>query len=219
MKKAFIFDMDGLLINSEPLWQQAGVDVLNAQGVPVTLRDMGDWTGAPTKVIVHSACLRYQANIDEARTADLLLETAVQRIIAAKPLMPGVKEILALLKSHNIKMAIASASPPELLESIVESCGIADYFSYISSAHGLPYSKPHPLVYLNALEKLGVTPQEAVGLEDSRVGMIAIKAASMDAIVIPSEEARNAPYWTLADYRLNSLLEIDEAFLAKMGIR
>lgn len=216
MKKAFIFDMDGLLINSEPLWRQAGLDVFKECDTPVTLADLAEWTGSPVRLIVQKAAQRYGRQLDVEAVTQRFLDTAIARILAAKPLMPGVKETLALLQSHGIKMAIASASPRPMLEQIVDSCGIADYFSYISSAHELQYNKPHPQVYLHALEKLGVSPLEAVGLEDSKVGMTAVKAANMTAIVIPSEEDRDCAYWALAEYKLNSLLQIDEAFLARV---
>lgn len=216
MKKAFIFDMDGLLINSEPLWRQAGLDVLPQYGLPVTLQDFIGWTGTPVPTLVEKAVQRYEVAVNQAVVSDHFTNTAIDLILQEKPLMPGVKETLALLKQHGIKMAIASASPRKLLENIVTSCGIADYFSVISSAAELSYNKPHPEVYLHAAKQLGVSPMEAVGLEDSRVGMISVKAANMTAIVIPSEEDRPQAYWALADYQLTSLLDINEAFLARL---
>lgn len=216
MKKAFIFDMDGLLINSEPLWRQAGLEVLPQYGLPVTMQDFVGWTGTPVPTLVEKAVRRYGVEVDVVDVSEHFIHRAIDLILKTKPLMPGVKETLALLKQHNIKMGIASASPRKLLENIVTSCGIADYFSVISSAAELHYNKPHPEVYLHALRQLGVSPMDAVGLEDSRVGMISVKAANMTAIVIPSEEDRPQAYWALADYQLTSLLEINEDFLARL---
>ncbi|WP_373778572.1 hexitol phosphatase HxpB [Glaesserella sp.] len=217
MKKAFIFDMDGLLINSEPYWRQAGVEVLNRHGVPVTLADMFRLTGMPSSAVVASACEYYQCNhINQTQVVGELLERAIGLILEQKPLMTGVKETLELLSTNQIKMAIASASPRKMLEDIVESCNIAHYFSYISSAAELEYNKPHPQVYLHAMQKLGLSPNECVGLEDSKVGMVAVKAASMACIVVPSREQWREPCWDLADAKLNSLLNIDEGLLKRI---
>lgn len=216
-KKAFIFDMDGLLINSEPLWQQAGINILNQYGLTITHSDMALWTGLPTSTIVANACAKYHRTLDHTKAATDILNHAVELICDAKPLMPNVKETLTLLKEQGYRMAIASASPRRLLDHIVESCQIDDYFEYISSAHELPHSKPHPMVYLQACEQLGLRPEECVGVEDSKVGMTAVKAASMTAIVIPAAEHFTNAYWSLAEFKLASLAEITPEFLQKLG--
>lgn len=209
MLQAFIFDMDGVLIDSEPLWQQSGVEVLNQYNIPVNLTDMQTWTGMPAPNIVKNAAEKYAVQCDQQQVAQALIDYAVQMIINKRPLMPAVKPTLEFLAQQHIKMAIASASPRYMLEAIVKSCGIAHYFSYISSAVDLEFNKPHPQVYLHACEKLGVEPKYAVGIEDSKVGMIAVKAASMPCIVIPAKEVSQQPYWALADKKLNSLAEIN----------
>lgn len=216
-KQAFIFDMDGLMINSEPLWQQAGVEVLNRNGVPVTHEMLGQWRGSPVPVLVQRACKLYNITIDQPRVCEEYLDYAVKIICDARPLMPYVEETLAFLAERNIRMAIASASPRVMLENIVESCGIARYFEYISSAHELPYSKPHPAVYLNACERLGLAPQQCVGLEDSQVGMIAVKAASMTCIAVPDKAQFDLPQWSLADVRLHDLRGITPSLLAQLN--
>ncbi|MDG6896120.1 hexitol phosphatase HxpB [Volucribacter amazonae] len=218
MKSAVIFDMDGVLIDSEPLWQQSGVAVLNQYQVPVTLADMQTWTGMPANVIVQTACHKYAISLDQKAVTQAMLDYAIQLIITQKPLMPAVKSTLAFLAEQGLRMAIASASPRYMLEGIVQSCGIADYFDYISSADELPFNKPHPMVYLQACEKLGVMPQQAIGIEDSKVGMIAVKAASMSCIVIPAQNAFEQPYWALADKKLHSLSEINQSLLQQLDV-
>lgn len=216
MKQAFIFDMDGVLIDSEPLWQQSGIYILNQYNLPVTLDDMKMWTGIPAPTIVKNAAEKYHKKINQQQVTQDLLDYAIKLIIERRPLMPAVKETLTLLSEHNIVMAIASASPRYMLERIVENCGIAQYFSYISSACELEFNKPHPQVYFHACNKLKVDPHNAVGIEDSKVGMTAVKAASMSCIVIPAKAFFDQPYWTLADRKLHSLAEINSQLLAEL---
>ncbi|PJG85950.1 hexitol phosphatase HxpB [Conservatibacter flavescens] len=216
MKKAFIFDMDGLLIDSEPLWQQVGVEVFNQYGLPVTLNDMAQWTGSPVHIMTQKACMQFGIQLDDKSVAEHYLAQAMARIIAEKPLMPHVKETLAFLAEQNIKMAIASASPRVMLESIVKSCGIEHYFSYIASAHELSFNKPHPEVYLHACHQLNLSPMECVGIEDSKVGMTAVKAANMTCIVIPHQNDFQRGYWELADVKLGSLANINSALLSHL---
>ncbi|WGE35212.1 hexitol phosphatase HxpB [Actinobacillus genomosp. 1] len=216
MKKAFIFDMDGVLIDSEPLWQQTELDLLHGYGIPITEQELARTRGMPSVPVLRYASELYQKPLDIEKVAQELLDLAISNILKAKPLMKGVTETLELLARHDIKIAIASASPRYMLDNIVQSCGIADYFSYIASGAELAYSKPHPAVYLQAAKGLGIEPAECVGIEDSKPGMISVKAASMSCIVIPNELDFHENYWALADFKLAKMYEINPQFLARL---
>ena len=120
---------------------------------------------------------------------------------------------MALCKAQGLKVGLASASPLRMLESVLALLGLRDQFDAVSSAEHLPYSKPHPQVYLDAAAKLGIDPLCCVTLEDSVNGMIATKAARMRSIVVPAPENRDDPRWVLADARLASLTELTAAHL------
>ncbi|WGE33169.1 hexitol phosphatase HxpB [Actinobacillus genomosp. 1] len=216
MKKAFIFDMDGVLIDSEPLWQQTELDLLHGYGILITEQELARTRGMPSVPVLRYASELYQKPLDIEKVAQELLDLAISNILKAKPLIQGVTETLELLARHDIKIAIASASPRYMLDNIVKSCGIADYFSYIASGAELPYSKPHPAVYLQAAKGLGIDPVECVGIEDSKPGMISVKAASMSCIVIPNELDFHENYWALADFKLAKMNEINLQFLARL---
>ncbi|PJG81901.1 hexitol phosphatase HxpB [Caviibacterium pharyngocola] len=214
--QAVIFDMDGVLIDSEPLWKQAGVDIFNAFDIPATWADMVALTGLPSLAIAKTMYQRHNKSpIPPEDMATRINDYAISLILAKRPLMPGVKETLEKLHRLGYKMAIASASPRKLLAEITEKCGIADYFGYLSSATELDYNKPHPQVYLHAAKMLGVEAKNCIGIEDSVVGMTAVKAASMSCIVIPDASARNDKRWSLADAQLNSLTDINETLLRR----
>ena len=95
-----------------------------------------------------------------------------------------------------------------MLEKVLTMFELRDSFDALASAEKLPYSKPHPQVYLDCAAKLGLDPLNCVALEDSVNGMVASKAARMRAIVVPAEEGRHDPRFALADVKLNSLAEL-----------
>lgn len=100
-----------------------------------------------------------------------------------------------------------------MIHTLVTLFDLEKYFISLSSAGELPYSKPHPQVYLNAASALGVNPLHCVAIEDSVNGMVAAKAARMRTIVIPAAEHLEQPIWSLADYKLTSLLELSQEHL------
>ncbi|PHM50744.1 hexitol phosphatase HxpB [Xenorhabdus miraniensis] len=207
--KAVIFDMDGVLIDSEPLWKKSGMLILNHYGIPITYDEMLSMAGIPVSGMIDRACRLYNKNdLNKSKIEKELFHKGVELILTEKPLMNGVVECLELLVKKNIKIGIASASPLSFLLKIVEQCGIDNYFDYISSAEGMPYNKPHPMVYLNAAEKLNILPTECIGIEDSKIGMISVKAASMKCIVIPNNIEYNYSYWDISDWKIKSIHEL-----------
>ena len=95
-----------------------------------------------------------------------------------------------------------------MLEKVLIMFELRDSFDALASAEKLPYSKPHPQVYMDCAAKLGLDPLTCVALEDSVNGMVASKAARMRSIVVPDEENRHDPRYALADVKLNSLAEL-----------
>lgn len=119
-----------------------------------------------------------------------------------------MREAVALCKEQGLLVGLASASPLHMLEKVLTMFDLRDSFDALASAEKLPYSKPHPQVYLDCAAKLGVDPLTCVALEDSVNGMIASKAARMRSIVVPAPEAQNDPRFVLANVKLSSLTEL-----------
>lgn len=207
---AAIFDMDGLLVDSEPLWDQAELDVIASLGVDITRRhELPDTLGLRIDMVV-DLWFAHQPWSGPSRqeVTDLIITRAIALVEETRPLLPGVREAVALCKSQGILVGLASASPLHMLEKVLTMFDLRDSFDALASAEKLPYSKPHPQVYLDCAAKLGVDPLSCVALEDSVNGMIASKAARMRSIVVPAHENQDDPRFVLADVKLTSLTEL-----------
>lgn len=214
--QAAIFDMDGLLIDSEPLWLQAEIDIFSSLGVDTTQRDkLPDTVGLRIDQVVS---LWYETlpweGPDQAEVAQRIIERALTLIDQQRPLLPGVRQALMLCRQQKLAVGLASASPLHMLEHVLAIFDLRHYFDVVVSAESLPYSKPHPQVYLNAASELNISPRHCVTLEDSVNGMIATKSARMRSIVIPEANAASDRRWSLADVQLTSLLQLKPEHLA-----
>ncbi|MCG8709949.1 hexitol phosphatase HxpB [Brenneria sp. 4F2] len=214
--RAAIFDMDGLLIDSEPLWDIAEQEVISSLGIDTSLRaSMRDTRGLRIDLVVD---LWYQlapwTTPDKETVVSRIIKRAIELVDERKPLLPGVEHALQLCRQQNLKIGLASASPLHMQQRVLNTFKLEPYFDFLASAEHLPYSKPHPEVYLNAAQGLEVSPLQCVTLEDSVNGMIATKAARMRSIVIPQDELREDPRWALADDKLGSLQQLTVEHLA-----
>lgn len=212
---AAIFDMDGLLINSEPLWDRAELDVLASVGVDITRRhELPDTLGLRIDMVVDLWFAQQPWNgPSRQEVTERIIRRAITLVEETRPLLPGVKEAVALCKEQGLLVGLASASPLHMLEKVLTMFDLRDSFDALASAEKLPYSKPHPQVYLDCAAKLGVDPLTCVALEDSVNGMVASKAARMRSIVVPAKEDQHDPRFALANVKLTSLAELTAADL------
>jgi len=212
---AAIFDMDGLLIDSEPLWDRAELEVISSLGVDTSRRgELPDTLGLRIDMVVDLWYAQQPwSGPSRQQVTARIIERAIALVEAERPLLPGVREALALCKANGLRVGLASASPLHMLERVLAMFDLRDSFDALASAESLPYSKPHPQVYLDCAAKLGVDPLACVALEDSVNGMIASKAARMRSIVVPDEEHRSDPRYVLANVKLDSLQQLTAAHL------
>ena len=208
--QSVIFDMDGLLIDSEPFWAQAEHEVFSELGLDLSIADsLPDTLGLR---IDHVVELWYQASPWQGCSLEEAKQRIIDRVIGlveeTRPILPGVHHAMELCRSMDLKIALASASPLYMLEKVLDLLEIRHYFSAVISAADLPLSKPHPEVYLKAASALSTKPIHCVSLEDSFNGMIAAKAARMRSIVVPDKQHFNDPRFGLADIKLASLNEL-----------
>jgi len=214
MIKAIIFDMDGLLVDSEPYWKIAEKICFGKLGLNLNDELLRQVMGFRlSEVVAH--WYNYQAWGEknfEAVEADVL-ETVKQLIIENADALPGVIQTLELCKSNGYKIALASSSAMSLINVVVDKLNIRHYFDLLVSAEFEPYGKPHPSVFITTANQLNVLPTECLVFEDSVNGMIAAKAARMKCIVVPEAEKQQEPYWQLANQKLKTLEDFSLAMV------
>lgn len=206
-----IFDMDGVLIDSEPFWEEAGKETLAEFNISLTEEQYFLTTGLRTREWIDWWFSFFGVDKTYAGEAErIIVKKAIEKINSHAQAMPGVEYIFGFFRDRNFTIGLATSSPTELIDVVVDKLGIRKYIKAYSSAEELPHSKPHPQVYINCAEKLNVSPLSCLCFEDSFNGMIAAKAARMKCVVIPARIQQDRPYWAAADLKISSFHAFDE---------
>lgn len=189
MIRAALCDMDGLMINTEPIQSEAYETILKEYGKDpqfyptgviqkVGVREKDNW-----ELIKTTYGLEEDITVLMEKRGKVYLKVLKQNLIP----QPGLIDLLKLLHSHNVKMAVASSSVLDHIEMILEGLGIREYFDTIVSGQFVPRGKPHPDIFLEAASKLGINPKDCLVLEDAQTGIEAGKAAGAKVIAVPNE--------------------------------
>lgn len=207
--KAVIFDMDGVIIDSEPLWRRAMIQSFVEIGIPFTDEHCRITTGLRFKEVAEFWFKKHgTSHISVDDFDELVIDRLCQLIkLEGKP-MTGVKEAIAFFKQKGLKMGIGTSSNTKLMNTVVDILKIREHFDALCSAEHMLYGKPHPEVYLTCAKELNINPMHCLVIEDSANGIIAGKAAQMKVVAIPEEINKNNPKFAIADYNIESLLEI-----------
>lgn len=208
-KKAVIFDMDGVLIDSEPFWQQAQIEVLKDLGIDITPKECEETMGLRIDALVAHWYAKYRwegPGIEE--TASTIVGRVASNVMLSGVAKEGVRDALKVVSDQGFAIGLATSSPMELVHAVLARLEISHYFSICHSAEFEEYGKPHPAVYLQTAVQMGVHPKECIAIEDSFNGLLAAKAATMKAIVIPEQIHAANPRFSIADICLSSLKEL-----------
>ena len=213
-----IFDMDGLLIDSEPLWHEAADEVFKQYGVSLSDEQYKTTTGLRTREFVQWWFRQFNIGDDElAKAENKIIDIVIQKVQQRGTIMPGVDYIFKFFKQKHFKIGLATSSPQNLIDVVVAITGIGEYLNATASAGDLPYGKPHPQVYLDCAAKLSVHPHECICFEDSFNGMIAAKAARMTCVIVPHHSQAKDERWGAADLKLSSLQNFGELHFGLLG--
>jgi HAD superfamily hydrolase (TIGR01509 family) len=217
--KAVIFDMDGVIIDSEPLWRRAMIQSFVEIGIPFTDEHCRVTTGLRFKEVAeYWFKLHHISHISIDAFDELVIDRLCGLIELEGKLMPGVLESLIFFKEKNLKTGIGTSSNNRIMNTVVDVLQIRAYFDVLCSAEHMAYGKPHPQVYLSCAEKLNTSPLNCLVIEDSVNGIIAGKAAQMKVVAIPEEINKHNAKFSIADYKANSLFEIiTENYIAQDG--
>ena len=185
--RAVIFDMDGLLLDTETLWQESEAELFRRHGAEFTREDQMAVIGTNFETTARYFAQRLDWPMD--RRAELVRESTAlmhERVRAEVRARPGAIELMAGLREvDGVRVGLASNSPRYLVDDALLTAGLADAFDAIVTSDDVAHAKPAPDIYLLACERLGVDPSEALALEDSTSGVIAAKAAGLTCIAVP----------------------------------
>ncbi len=214
---ASVFDMDGLLVDSEPLWQLAEVEILGALGVPLEAGHARQTKGMFVAEVTRYWHERFPwSGPTPEQVAVSVVDRVCELVVERGRLQPGVDRALGLCATHGLPLAIASSSEYRLIRLVLDHFGLAGEFDIVHSAEDEPYGKPHPGVYLGAAAKLGVEPTRCLAWEDAPAGVLAAKAARMVCVAVPEDSERTRPAFAIADAVLGSLVEADEDLYSRL---
>ncbi len=201
-----IFDMDGLLIDSEPLWCEAANEVFEYYGIKLTAKQYEQTTGLRTNEFVSWWLREYKFdNTELEKAGNKIVELVIDKIKTKGQPLPGLQNIFNFFHDRKFKIGMATSSPLSVVEAVGTRLGIGDYIQVKTSAEHLDYGKPHPQVYLNCAAELHSSLLECICFEDSVNGMIAVKAARMKCVVVPAPEHLKDERWSVADLKISSL--------------
>jgi HAD superfamily hydrolase (TIGR01509 family) len=213
---AVVFDLDGLMFNTEELYQDVGSEMLRRRGKSFDAELLDAMMGRPA-----NAALQLMIDYHEltCTVTELIVETdAIFATLLDERLeqMPGLATLLDALERANIPKAIATSSGPTFVTRVLDFFALAPRFEFVLTCDDIREGKPHPEIYLLAAQRLGCPPSQMLVLEDSQNGCRAAVAAGAIVVAVPGGHSRRHDFSGarliadgLADPRIYALLEID----------
>jgi sugar-phosphatase len=225
--EAAVLDMDGVLIDTEPVWRAAQSDVFAGFGVALSEGDLLDSTGQPIEELIPvwrrrpvaggEMAVRADPGLTDTEIADLIVDRVIAHVTAEGQPMPGVTAAIAMFERCGLRLAIASSSPLRLIDAVCDRLGLTR-IEVRCSAMDEARGKPAPDVYLAAARRLGVAAASCLALEDSPAGIASARSAGMRCVAVPDPLLAADPRYREADLVLESLTRLDEAALRRLGV-
>ena len=208
-----IYDMDGVLTDSEPLWKIAMEDVFRSVGCPLTKEDFQRTVGLRIDEVVsywHQVAPWPDASPKDVEHA--IVQRMIELLTERATPLPGVVESLDFFASKGLKIGLATSSYQVLIDCILDTLQIRHFFQTVHSAEYELFGKPHPAVYLTAAKNLDLDPRRCLVIEDSLNGIISGKAARMTVLCVPEKTHHPEPKLILADAQFDDLIVLVNSF-------
>lgn len=212
MKKieAVIFDMDGVIIDSGPLWKKAEREIFATVGVQISEELCKLTESMTTAEVTYFWYSRQPWKNKNLRDVENEVIDRVEYLIKEEGVaINGVEEIIKKTKSYDYKIGLATNSPYRLIPVVLKKFNIIDYFNVISSAEHELQGKPNPSIYLSVAKKLNVEPEACVVFEDSYAGLLAARKAGMKTIALMNNSSDNYMQSKIADMQIEDYTQFD----------
>lgn len=188
--RAVVFDMDGLMFNTEDVYTLVGTELLRRRGREFTLDLKDAMMGLPPEPTFEVMIRWHELDDDWQQLANESNEIFLGLLHDHLQPMPGLMELLEALEAAGLPKAIATSSARKLTDACLEPFGFHDRFQFVLTSEDVTHGKPHPEIYQAAAERLGFSPAETLVLEDSENGCKAAAAAGAFTVAVPSEHSR-----------------------------
>jgi len=208
MIESVIFDMDGLIINSEPLWEDAMIAMFKEYDISVSRKDLLNVKGFRVdEAIVYINNLKRCSNSLLAEQQKLTIKNITTLIKEKGEALPGVLSTIDYCKIKNIPIAIASSSLYEVIDATINRLNLNNHFNIVYSAQDEERGKPHPGIFISTAKKMDVNISNCIIFEDSVNGVIAARAAGAIAVAVPDSSHFDNPQFSIAHHKLKSMEE------------
>jgi HAD superfamily hydrolase (TIGR01509 family) len=214
--EAVVFDLDGVLVDTEPWWDDIRLEFATRHGRP--------WTDADREAVMGANSRQWSATMRERLRLDLAPEQIERQVVDGvlrryatehPPRIDGAADAVRRIGATR-PIAIASSAHREIIEAALLALDLDGHFGAVVSSDEVAHGKPAPDVYLEAARRLGVDPARCLVVEDSRNGVLAARAAGMTVVLVPSALIPPAPGTeALADVVLHRLADLDPDALTK----
>jgi HAD superfamily hydrolase (TIGR01509 family) len=205
--QAVIFDMDGVLVDSEPFGFEAMRRVMARYGLPYGEEENAEFLGRTTLDSCRILRARHRLRESEVTLADWYVEAMLEQIARGPIPMAGVPEVLRGVRGAGYRLALASSAEVRVIDANLAALAIRPLFEAVVSGTQVARGKPDPDVFLAAAERLGVPAAACLVVEDSRNGLLAAKAAGMRCAVVPCAQTLHQEFGE-ADHRIAALPEL-----------
>lgn len=215
---AIVFDMDGVIVDSEPFHLMAKQMVFELYGIDYTERHNREYLGRKDLHMFQDMVKKRNMNIGAERLV-MAKEAILCQLLINKALpCPGVLEILLNARREGLPLAVASSGAASAVNLVLELFGIRHFFSSVSTGDDVHNGKPAPDVYLRATRQLNIDPAYCLAIEDTANGIAAAKSAGLIACAIPCKSTEHEDH-SYADMRIKKLDDLDLQRLVRMPIR